>query len=66
MKTRDGYEVEVGMVLNDSTGVYEVTNVSSDKVELKELHFDEDGNEDGYEEGYRLLTPYEVKNMTYR
>ena len=66
MKTRDGYEVEVGMVLNDSTGMYEVTSILSGNVELKEVHFDENGNEDGYEEGYRLLTPYEVGNMTYR
>ena len=66
MKTRDGYEVVVGMVLNDSTGMYEVTSICSENVELKEVHFDEDGNEDGYEDGYRLLTPYEVGNMTYR
>ena len=65
MKTRDGYEVEVGMVLNDSTGMYEVMSIR-DNVELKEIHFDEDGNEDGYEDGYRLLTPYEVGKMTYR
>ena len=65
MKTRDGYEVTIGMWVSDTTGIYEVKQIDGyERVTLREVIFEEDS--DGYTYGdYRWLTRGEMKHMSY-
>ena len=65
MRTKDGYEVTIGMWLSDTTGIYEVKSINSYDVTLQEIIFDED-NPDDYSYGdHRYLTFAEMKHLSY-
>lgn len=61
--TKDGEYVQYGMWLMDQTGIYEVSDVSHDRVELVEVNFDDDDG-DAYTIGERrFLTREEIKRI---
>lgn len=64
IKTKDGYDITVGDALSDTTGIYEVKNITSRYVELKEMCFDDDGDLDHYGDE-RTLLHSEIGNMYY-
>ena len=65
IKTRDGYEVEVGMWVSDTTGVYEVQGIDAMYVDLREVFFHEDGSGDYTLIGRRRLLHSELRHMDY-
>lgn len=44
--TKDGEYLNVGNWISDSTGIYEVTDVSANRIEAREVIFDEDNADD--------------------
>ena len=64
-KTGDGYEVRIGMWLENTSGVYEVTSIEENYVSVKEVIF-EDDESDKYQLGdtYRM-TKQEMKHVYY-
>ncbi len=65
MKTKDGYSITENMWISDDTGIYEISDIRTNIVTLKEIVFNED-NPDEWEYGdLRYLTPQEIKHMTY-
>ena len=70
VKTKDGCEIGIGMWLSDDNGTYEVRDVTSDEVVLREIIFsdawDEDANPFAWEYGYYLdLTHEEANQLSY-
>ena len=65
IKTKDGYEVNVGMWVSDMTGTYEVKSIDNDYVHLEEILWDDDWS-DRFHYGIRVrLTHKEMKTMEY-
>lgn len=60
--TKDGEYIKVGMWLSDQTGIYEVKDVTGDRIELTEIIFDGDEYHHG---DSRILTKAEARRMEY-
>ena len=62
--TKDGEYIKPGMWVSDQTGIYEVKDVTGDRIELSEIIFDEDS--DTYHHGdRRILTKAEARKLEY-
>lgn len=65
MKSKDGYEIEVGMWLSDETGIYEIRDIDNNSVIAKEVMFDNDYDE-SFHYGYDvILKPQNIKELSY-
>ena len=64
MKTKDGYTINEGMWIYDTTGCYEIKSIG-DVVELREILFDDEDPEKFNYGDYRRLKPSEIKNNFY-
>lgn len=65
MKSKDGYEIEVGMWLSDETGIYEIRDIDNNGVIAKEVMFDNDYDE-SFHYGYDvILKSQDIKELSY-
>lgn len=60
--TKDDEYVTCGMWLTDSTGFYEVRDVSADRVEAVEILFEDEGDDFSYG-GKRIFTRWEISRI---
>lgn len=63
-KTKDGYVIEVGMWLSDYMGTYEVEDIDSQFVYLREIDIADTGDY-RYCDSRRRLTEREVRQLSY-
>ena len=68
MKTKDCYEIEVGMWLSDETGTYEIKDIRKNSVIAKEVIFGDDY--DDYAENFHygndvILKEQDIKELSY-
>ena len=66
LKTKDGYEITIGMWVSDDTGIYEVTDIynNNSTVELREVELYNDGTFT-ITGNLRWLTSLEAKKLNY-
>lgn len=53
--TKDGAYLKEGMWISDSTGIYEVTDVSANRIEAREVIFDDDNTDDYHLDTDRII-----------
>lgn len=66
LKTKDGYDITIGMWVSDDTGIYEVTDIydGNSKIELREVELYDDGTFT-MTGNLRWLTRLEAKKLEY-
>lgn len=66
LKTKDGYDITIGMWVSDDTGIYEVTDIydGNSKIELREVELYDDGTLT-MTGNLRWLTRLEAKKLEY-
>ena len=63
MKTKDNYELYVGMWISNHDGVFEIKEIQNNCIYAKEIVF-EDDNTDNYHYGDELrMSKEEIKNL---
>lgn len=67
LKTKDGYEITIGMWVLDDTGIYEVADIydGNSKVELREVELHDDGTFT-FTGNLYWLTSLEAKKLNYK
>ena len=64
-KTKDGYDIIIGMLLSDIAGIYEVEVITNQFIYLHEVTITEDGDYE-YEDSYRRITAREARQLMYK
>ena len=64
--TKDGHYVRKGDWISDSTGIFEVRDVAYDRIECREVIFEDDNSDDYHlSEDRVILKNREVNRMKY-
>ena len=68
MKSKDGYDIEVGMWLSDDAGIYEIRDIDTNSVIAKEVILGDDY--DDYAENFHygndlILKEQDIKELSY-
>lgn len=64
--TKDGHYVQEGDWISDSTGIYQVNDVSDNRIECREIIFEDDNSDAYHLDDHRIFTNYEIQHrFTY-